>query len=109
MSDADIEEIGGLDHAVPLSNEEIGKLRLVIDNLEALESTLHTLTRDQSNLTEAVSDFATRTEHRQIENMNQIKANQALLHEVIKEIKVFATKSETSIAIQGQALASLKA
>ncbi|KAF4130094.1 hypothetical protein GN958_ATG20711 [Phytophthora infestans] len=65
----------------PLDAEEIDRLRLVLSNLEALEQILHTLTRDQTSLTEAVAVFATRTEQRQSQNMEQIKANQALLHE----------------------------
>ncbi|GMG15282.1 unnamed protein product [Phytophthora fragariaefolia] len=93
----------------PLDAGEIGRLRLVLENLEALEQTLHTLIRDQTSLTEAVVAFATRTERRQNQNMEQIKANQALLREVINQIQCFAVRSDQEVASQRSDLASLRA
>ncbi|KAF4141617.1 hypothetical protein GN958_ATG09195 [Phytophthora infestans] len=91
----------------PRDAEEIDRLRLVLSNLEALEQTLHTPTRDQTSLTEAVAVFATRTEQRQRQNMEQIKPNQALLHQVINQIQSFATRSDEEMAKQKNDLASL--
>ncbi|KAK1939153.1 hypothetical protein P3T76_008537 [Phytophthora citrophthora] len=70
----------GADANRALDAGEIGRLRVVLENLEALEQMLHTLIRDQTNLAEAVAAFATRTERHQNQNMDEIKANQTLLH-----------------------------
>ncbi|KAE9165652.1 hypothetical protein PF005_g29513, partial [Phytophthora fragariae] len=94
----DARENGREENNRPLDAGEIGRLRLVLENLEALEQTLHTLIRDQTSLTEAVAAFATRTERRQNQNMEQIKANQALLHEMINQIQSFAVRSDQEVA-----------
>ncbi|KAE8897176.1 hypothetical protein PF003_g18803 [Phytophthora fragariae] len=94
----DARENGREENNRPLDAGEIGRVRLVLENLEALEQTLHTLIRDQTSLTEAVAAFATRTERRQNQNMEQIKANQALLHEMINQIQSFAVRSDQEVA-----------
>ncbi|KAF4028592.1 hypothetical protein GN244_ATG19725 [Phytophthora infestans] len=83
-----------------LDAEEIDRLRLVLSNLEALY------------LTEAVAVFATRTDRRQSQNMEQIKAKQALLHEVINQIQSFAdeemAKQKTDLASLGREMDALR-
>ncbi|KAG6953961.1 hypothetical protein JG688_00012562 [Phytophthora aleatoria] len=108
MDAEDVETYNGENEENPLGAEEIAQVRAVLGSLGNLEETITLLQRDQNLMFESVGKFANRTEHRQHEILNEIKANQELLQQVISQLQQFAQQNESRESAQEAVIAQLQ-
>ncbi|KAG3233671.1 hypothetical protein PI124_g21260 [Phytophthora idaei] len=109
MDAEDVETYNGENEENPLGTEEIAQVLAVLGSLGNLEETITLLQRDQNFMFESVGKFANRTEHRQHKNLNEIKANQELLQQVISQLQQFAQQNELRESAQEAVIAQLQA
>ncbi|KAG3235228.1 hypothetical protein PI124_g19734 [Phytophthora idaei] len=108
MDAEDVETFNCENEKSPLGAEESAQVRAVLGSQGNLEETINLLQRDHKLMFESVGKFANRTEHRQHENLNKIKANQELLQQVISQLQQFAQQNESRESTQVAVIAQLQ-
>ncbi|KAG3011218.1 hypothetical protein PC128_g15496 [Phytophthora cactorum] len=108
MDADDVEKYNCENEKNPFGAEESAQVRAVLGSLGNLEETTNLLQRDQNPMFESVGKFANRTEHRQHESLNKMKANQELLQQVISQLQQFAQQNESRESTQVAIIAQLQ-